>query len=203
MDRILAHWSAGTYNIGRLEKEHYHRIIDGDGKVHEGDHSISDNLSTNDGDYAAHTRRCNTGSIGVSIACMADAKEGHRHGKYPMKEIQFEALCEEMARLCILYEIHISSLTTLSHAEVHSNLGIAQSGKWDFTELSFKPELKGARECGDFMRQRIRHYMTYEPLTQVVENTQEFLNTMGAELVVDGDWGPMSNIAWSDHRSRL
>jgi hypothetical protein len=47
-------------------KEHYHFIIEGDGTVIKGDHDISDNVSTADDDYAAHTRACNTGSIGVS-----------------------------------------------------------------------------------------------------------------------------------------
>ena len=204
MKRIIAHWSAGTYNVGRLEKEHYHRIVDGSGKVHEGDHPISDNESTGDGIYAAHTRACNTGSIGVSVACMAEAKENFRHGTYPMLEVQFESLCEEMARLCQVYNIAVSSLTTLTHAEVQPNLGIAQSGKWDFTELSFDKTLKGAKQCGDYMRKRINHYLGSKPNT-LVEDTQTFLNDTGAKpmLKVDGDFGPKSELAWNSHRSKI
>jgi N-acetyl-anhydromuramyl-L-alanine amidase AmpD len=208
MKRIIAHWSAGTYNVGRLEREHYHLIIDGDGKVHNGKHSISDNESTSDGVYAAHTRHCNTGSIGISVACMAGAKEGFRHGDYPMKEEQFESLCNSMAVLCGQHGIPVSSLTTLTHAEVQPNLGIKQNGKWDFTELSFNHQIVGARNCGDYMRERIKHYFgdaADDTRDVSVEDTQLFLNEQGAHppLDEDGDWGPKSEAAWNAHRSKL
>ncbi len=75
MTRIIAHWSAGAYRASELDKEHYHLIVEGSGNVVRGDHTISDNVSTADDDYAAHTRGCNTWSIGGSLACMAGAIE--------------------------------------------------------------------------------------------------------------------------------
>jgi len=206
MKRIVAHWSAGTYEVNSLDLEHYHLIVDGECRVHEGKHPVSDNESTSDGIYAAHARRCNTGSIGIAVACMAGAREDFRHGDYPMKEVQFEKLCETMAEDCQVYGIPVSSLTTLTHAEVEPNLGIAQRGKWDFTELSFKPELKGAKACGDFMRERIRHYRAGSAgQDALVEHTQDFLNDAGAKpmLKCDGDWGPKSEAAWVEHREKL
>src|SRR5262245_9659283 len=63
MKRIIAHWSAGMHRASDLDKEHYHIIVEADGRLVRGDHDISDNLTTADDDYAAHTRGCNTGSI--------------------------------------------------------------------------------------------------------------------------------------------
>src|SRR5690606_37547642 len=37
-----------------------------------------------------------------------------------------------------------------------------QRGKWDFTVLPFKPQLKGAPACGDYARARVRFYMDEE-----------------------------------------
>ncbi|MER8369697.1 hypothetical protein NKH70_28955 [Mesorhizobium sp. M0991] len=36
-----------------------------------------------------------------------------------------------VAELCKYYRIKVTSKTVLSHAEVESNLGIEQRGKWD------------------------------------------------------------------------
>src|SRR5690606_39696925 len=34
--RTILHWTAGTYQAGNLEREHYHYLIEGDGKPVEG-----------------------------------------------------------------------------------------------------------------------------------------------------------------------
>jgi hypothetical protein len=57
------------------------------------------------------------------------------------------------------YKIPVTPRTVLSHAEVQPTLGIKQNGKWDFTELSFRPSLKGHKACGDYMRSRVSAYM--------------------------------------------
>jgi hypothetical protein len=89
---------------------------------------------------------------------MWNAKEG-AHGSQPMTEAQFEAMCRGIARLCMRYKIPVTARTVLSHAEVQPTLGIKQNGKWDFTELSFRPSIKGHKACGDFMRSRVSAYM--------------------------------------------
>lgn len=71
MRRIVCHWTAGSHKASALDRTHYHILIEDDGNLVRGTHPISDNVSTADGNYAAHTRRLNTGSIGVSVCCMA------------------------------------------------------------------------------------------------------------------------------------
>ena len=75
MKRIVCHWTAGQNKVSELDKEHYHFIVDGNGNVVAGDHTPEDNELTTDDDYAAHTRNCNTGAIGVAVAGMAGAVE--------------------------------------------------------------------------------------------------------------------------------
>lgn len=158
MKRVIMHWTAGTYNVSALDKEHYHFIVSGDGVVVPGKWPVSANENPVKGKYAAHTLNCNTGSIGISMACMAGAEENKTNGKYPMTDVQFEAMCERVATLCFNYHIPITPKTVLSHAEVQTNLGIKQRGKWDFTVLPFKPKLKGAKVCGDYARERVLFY---------------------------------------------
>ncbi|MEX2739901.1 N-acetylmuramoyl-L-alanine amidase [Rhizobium mongolense] len=156
MSRVILHWSAGAHKCSELDKEHYHIIVEGDGNVVRGDHTISDNVTSADGDYAAHTRNCNTGSIGVSMACMAGAIERpFNAGKFPMTETQWNRAMEVIAHLAGFYKIPVTEKTILSHAEVQPNLGIQQNGKWDVARLPFEPKTVGARACGDKMRAKV------------------------------------------------
>ena len=157
MKRIIAHWTAGSYKVSALDREHYHFIVSGDGEIVKGDHDVSDNVNTGDGDYAAHTRGCNTGSIGISLACMAGAEESpFDPGAFPMNRTQWDAMIRAIAQLCVFYDIPVMANTVLSHAEVQGTLGIKQAGKWDYTRLAFDPGIKGAKACGDRMREEVR-----------------------------------------------
>lgn len=156
MKRIVAHWSAGAHKASALDREHYHIIFQGDGSPVRGDHSIDDNVNTGDDDYAAHTRGCNTGAIGVSLACMVGAIEKpFDPGKQPMTRKQWDAMTTGIAELCKFYGIPVTTKTVLSHAEVQSTLGIRQNGKWDFTRLAFDASVVGAKACGDKMRAEV------------------------------------------------
>lgn len=156
MSRVILHWSAGAHKCSELDKEHYHIIIEGNGNVVRGDHTISDNVTSGDGDYAAHTRNCNTGSIGVSMACMAGAIESpFNAGKFPMTGTQWNRAMEVIAHLAAFYHIPVTDKTILSHAEVQKNLGIQQNGKWDVARLPFDPKTVGAKACGDKMRAKV------------------------------------------------
>lgn len=156
MRAIVAHWSAGAHAVSSLDKEHYHIIVSGDGEIVKGDNDISDNVSTGDGDYAAHTRGFNTGVIGVSMACMAGAIENpFNAGRFPMTRVQWDTMMMVIANLADFYNIPVSPRTILSHAEVQGTLGIQQRGKWDFTRLAFDPTVKGAKQCGDRMRREV------------------------------------------------
>ncbi len=154
MSRIIVHWTAGQHNASSLDRGHYHLLIEGDGSLVRGTPSIAlnDAGGTRMG-YAAHTLNCNTGSIGVSLCCMAGAIESpFKPGPSPMTRQQWDVLPSVLADLCRHYGIPVTPKTVLSHAEVQSTLGIRQRGKWDITRLAFDTGVIGARNCGDLFR---------------------------------------------------
>lgn len=156
MARIVLHWTAGSHTPSSIDVEHYHRVVAGDGTIVKGDHPIEDNLSTSDGIYAAHTRGCNGGAIGVAMAGMMGAEGPGRLGKYPLTKVQFDACMELVRKLAKQYRIPVTLSTVLSHAEVQTTLGIKQNGKVDISfGIPGKPELKTARACGDYIRSLI------------------------------------------------
>lgn len=162
MQRVIAHWTAGGHKANATDKKHYHIIVEADGTPVRGNKSIKANEApTVSGQYAAHTLNSNSGSIGVSMACMAGAVESpFDAGKSPMTREQWDAMIGVIAELCARYGIPVTPQTVLSHAEVQGTLGITQRGKWDFTRLAFDPSVKGAKACGDKMRAEIIAVMT-------------------------------------------
>jgi N-acetyl-anhydromuramyl-L-alanine amidase AmpD len=155
--RIIVHWTAGRHKASGLDRAHYHILIEGDGTLVRGTPSIALNsLPAARKGYAAHTRGCNTGSIGVSLCCMAGAIESPFHaGVAPMTRAQWDKLPFVLADLVRRYDLAFSPKTILTHAEVQATLGIRQLGKWDIARLAFDPAVKGARACGDLMRNRL------------------------------------------------
>jgi hypothetical protein len=155
MRGVIIHWTAGGHNPTTFDKSHYHILIAGDGTVIRGTPTIDLNQIPVRKGYAAHTRNCNSGWIGVSLACMAGATESpFNAGSAPMTKAQWDKLPHVLAALCERYSIDVTPKTVLSHAEVQTNLGIAQSGKWDIARLAFDPSVKGAKACGDIFRAR-------------------------------------------------
>lgn len=134
LERIVCHWSAGAHKASGLDKTHYHLIIEGDGNLVKGMWPISANGIGKAGKRANHTLNLNTGSIGVSLACMAGATERPWNpGKFPMTAVQWATLARVCADLCRRYNIPVTERTVLSHAEVEPTLKIKQRGKWDFS----------------------------------------------------------------------
>ena len=157
MKRVILHWTAGSHNVSDIDREHYHRVVAGDGTIVKGDHPIEDNLSTSDGIYAAHTRGCNAGAIGVAMAGMMGAEGPGKLGKYPLTKVQFDACIELVRKLVKQYRIPVTLSTVLSHAEVQTTLGIKQNGKIDISfGIPGKLELKTARACGDYIRSLVQ-----------------------------------------------
>lgn len=157
MKRIIFHWTAGAYKANDVDKKSYHFIIEGDGTVVNGIYRPEDNLSTADGKYAKHTKGLNTGSIGVSLACMSGAREvPFNPGKFPMTKTQWDAGIRLGAQLAKRYRIPVLKETILSHAEVEKTLGVKQNNKWDFTRLAWAPEIIGAEACGNLLRNSIK-----------------------------------------------
>lgn len=172
MERIVCHWTAGAWKASSHDVNYYHILIEDDGKLVRGAYSIKDNVNTGDGRYAPHTKNCNTGSIGVSVCCMANAVENpFDAGKYPMTETQWKTLATVVADLCHNYSIPVTERTVLSHAEVQGTLGISQSGKWDYTRLAFDASCKGAKACGDRLRNDVSVRMQIATNPAKVETT--------------------------------
>jgi N-acetyl-anhydromuramyl-L-alanine amidase AmpD len=154
MKRVIVHWTAGAHKASALDKSHYHVLIEDDGQLVRGKPSIALNDARGaKASYAAHTLNCNTGSIGVSLCCMAGAIESpFKAGTAPMTRTQWDTLPRVVADLCWRYGIAVTPQTVLSHAEVQINLGIKQRGKWDIARLAFDPSIIGAKACGDGLR---------------------------------------------------
>lgn len=144
MSRVIIHWTAGSYEISKTDREHYHYIVgyeNGKLQVVQGDYSIKANVSTSDGDgYAAHVNQFNTGSIGIAAACMAGAIENpFNPGAYPLTQEQWLILAVGAAALCNKYKIEVTPQTVLQHGEVEKNCGVPQKGKWDICKLPWQP----------------------------------------------------------------
>ena len=159
MKRVICHWTAGAHRASQLDKSHYHILIEKDGKLVRGTHSIADNVSTADGVYAAHTLGVNTGSIGVSMCAMSGAVERpFSAGAFPLLEVQWTTLAKVVAELCQFYRIPVTPQTVLGHGEVQANLGKAQKGKWDPMVLPWQPEMSRT-QVGTFLRSLVQNFV--------------------------------------------
>lgn len=160
MRRIILHWTGGGYNPTALDLTHYHFVIDGNGVGHTGKFAPEANLRPVAGRYAAHTLRCNTGSIGIAVAAMGGAVERpYNSGPFPIRVVQVSAVARLCAELSKRYGIPVTRETILTHAEVQPTLKIRQRGKWDITVL---PGMKAPGDpvaVGDMLRARISEFL--------------------------------------------
>lgn len=153
MERIHLHWTAGGHSANSVDKGAYHILVEGSGDLVRGDRSIADNARPITGAYAAHTRKANSGAIGVSLCCMRDARESpFDAGPSPMTETQWLKAMEVIADLAEKYAIIVTPTNILTHAEVWPNLNVPQKNKWDITRLAFDSSVKGHRDVGELMR---------------------------------------------------
>lgn len=154
MKRIIWHWTAGAHRATHHDLQAYHFVIEGDGTIRQGAHPVQANAGELvPGRYAAHTRNCNTGSIGISLAAMGGANERpFAAGNWPIRREQVDALVQLSADLGARYGIFATRETMLSHAEVERTLGIAQRGKWDISWLPGMDKPGDAIEVGDRLR---------------------------------------------------
>lgn len=157
MNKIIIHWSAGAYTPNATDLEHYHFLIDGEGKKHNGKYKPEDNENCNDGKYAAHTGGGNTGAIGVSMCAMAGFNSAASCGNYPITPVQLEACFKLCAELCKKYNIPVENVWThyefgINHPDTTSH------GKIDIIYLPPYPLVK-RNEVGGFIRSKIRWYL--------------------------------------------
>lgn len=160
MKRIITHWTAGGHKASSVDLSHYHILIEDDGNLIRGTDSIKDNVSTDDGEYAAHTARLNTGSIGVTVCCMLDAIESpFKAGRFSMTKKQWETMVQVVAELCQFYDIEVTSKTVLGHGEVEKTLGVKQHGKWDPMALPWDTKLSKS-QVGNQFRDMVKARIT-------------------------------------------
>ena len=168
MRRIIVHWTAGGYQANDVDRAAYHILVEESGKLVRGTHSIDSNLSTADGDYAAHTFMCNTGSIGVSMCCMRDCVQSpFSPGKSPMTQRQWTTMLEVVAQLCRRYGIDVTPTTVLGHGEVQRTLGIKQKSKWDPMALPWNRKLE-PEAVGALLREGVRELLEPPPRVTLV-----------------------------------
>jgi hypothetical protein len=160
MARIIVHWTAGGPEPSDMDRSHYHLLVTRGGRLVRGDHDISDNVTTRDDDYAAHTRGCNTGSIGVALCGMAGAVEKpFSAGPYPLTKGQWNNALLACADLCERYGIVPNPRGLLMHCEVGEVLGIEQRGKWDVSVLTFDRGKWSGTTPGAELRARVAQIM--------------------------------------------
>lgn len=155
--RIILHWTAGADGVNEAESDSYNYIVSRNGSVSNGTYPPEAQIPPlKPGKYAAHTRNCNSHSIGVSLDAMAGATESpFRTGKYPITEGQLGAAAQLVASLCTQYSIPVTRECVLTHAEVQRTLGIPQRQKWDITWLPGMAAPGDAIDVGDRLRRMI------------------------------------------------
>lgn len=173
LKRIILHWTAGADGVNQKEADSYNFIVARTGVVTNGSHppeaQTAANVKKGSKFYAAHCLNCNTGSIGVSLDAMADAKESpFDAGKYPITEIQLDAMAELCVALMVKYKIPLTKETVLTHAEVQPTLGIRQNQKWDIRWLPGMAGVGGAIEVGDKLRAMIAAKMNATALAPAI-----------------------------------
>ena len=158
--RIVLHWSAGAYYPNQTDLEHYHFLIDKDGKIYNGKFKPEDNENCYDGKYAAHTGGGNTGAIGVSMCGMYNFHNRNNVGNYPLTKIQLEACFKLCAELSKKYNIPNMPNTIFTHYEFgKKHPETTSKGKIDIIYLPPYPEIK-QDDVGVFIRNKIKWYAT-------------------------------------------
>ena len=151
LNRITIHWTAGTNYPNSTDKQHYHYLVDKEGKIIEGKYKPEDNLNCKDGKYAAHTGGGNTGNIGIAVCGMLDSR-------YPINRKQIEACCKKVAELSKKYGISISSKNILTHAEFgNTHPNTTSYGKIDINKLPCVA-IYGVDAVGTWLRNKINWY---------------------------------------------
>lgn len=158
MKRIIIHHTGGSYTPNNVDKKAYHYLVQDDGFIVDGFYKPEDNENCNDGKYAAHTLKGNTGSIGVAACCNFNfnTKNPYTSTKYPLTKKQFESICKLCATLCIKYKINPNNVYTHYGFDKAHNI---KQGKIDIIYLPFEHTIK-PDDVEDYFRQKIKWYIT-------------------------------------------
>lgn len=162
MKRLIIHWTAGRYEPSNFEKEHYHFLVDGQGKIHRGKYAPEANEICRVGKYAAHTGGGNTGSIGIALCAMSGFKNKNAVGSYPILKKQFESCMEFCAQIVKKYKIPVTSQSVMTHYEFGiKNPKTTSFGKIDIIYLP-PYSWVDKNEIGSFIRSKIKWYLNFK-----------------------------------------
>lgn len=161
MKRVIIHWTAGANKPNATDLQHYHYIVDSEGKIYAGKYKPEDNENCTDGRYAQHTGGGNTGSVGVSMSGMCGFTSSRNLGKYPLTKKQCESTFKLCAELCKKYNIPVTKSNVMTHYEFgKSHPNTSSAGKIDIIYLPPYPE-QTTDKIGDFIRSKIRWYQQH------------------------------------------
>ena len=153
--KIYLHWTAGYYNSKFNE---YHVNIDGAGR-----YWVEYDFDT----ILSHTWKRNTGAVGLSLCCCAQATSRNL-GNTPPTEEQIEAMARAIAVIANELHIPIDKRHVLTHGEAadnedgercHENYGARTTcERWDLEYLGtaespeFNPWDESGKRGGDVLR---------------------------------------------------
>ena len=151
MKRIILHHTGGSYKPNEVDLKAYHYLIDNQGNIYEGYFKPEDNENCQDGRYATHTLKGNTGSIGIAACCNYGYDINKKQSLYPFTKKQFDTMVNLCAKLATTY--HIETTNIFTHYWFDKCHGIKQ-GKSDITYLPWCPNI-APDEVIKYFRQEI------------------------------------------------
>lgn len=153
IDHIYLHWSAGWY--GQFYDD-YHINIDADGTIY---------LSTDDlTETLAHTWRRNSRSIGISLACCADASAKADgtidFGTHPPTAKQIESMAIVVNVLCAALGLPMDKEHVMTHCEAAELDDYGPSTTCERWDLWYLPDYinGGVEPGGDMIRGKAAWY---------------------------------------------
>lgn len=161
--RIILHWTGGGHRANEIDRKAYHYVVEHDGNIVQGVHSVAKNMQRVWGEnYARHTGGLNSFSVGISFAGMRDSVNARNPGPAPLKEGQVLAGLRFAAECCEEWNLNPLDPKHLFHHreawELHGVRGTQNHVKPDITYLPFMPELRRT-ETGPWLRARCADFL--------------------------------------------
>lgn len=174
--RIILHWTGGADGVNDKERDSYNAIITRNGEIVPGrfppEAQTPENIKRGSKYYAAHTLNMNSYSMGIAVDAMAGAIEHpFTAGKYPITEVQLDALAKYTAQMVVKYGLVVTRQTVLTHAEVQRTLGVTQRNKWDITWLPKMLRPADPIEVGDMIRDMVKRHLNADGMLSIQKPT--------------------------------
>lgn len=159
--KVYLHWTAGHY---KTFFDDYHISIDKDGEIY-----VNGDLD----DVLGHTWHRNSGAVGITLNCCADA-DSNSLGSEPPTTAQIEAMAQVVATICDALWLTIDKEHVMTHGEAadnedglntHDDYGPKSTcERWDLEYLGteesprFNPYADDGSRGGDVLRGKANWY---------------------------------------------